>query len=364
LIHHAVTAHAEAQDAALTANLALRDRQSAPGVAVDPGAANAHQAALEKAQQDVTAGRPVDVSDSGVDQARYLSRPTRDLTPENEIILKSFKESGLLDEEANLRDLEQQFAQRRGEAPESVKPEPEPESPEYSVHEEPLTDEQLQAFQGLRSEVPADEKLEPAGERESGQSGSENAGQSGRDDGEPLRVFRGASQDLAPEHFELEALGHSTGHPSSGLGVFFSLSKDEAAHYGEVTEHHLDIRNPKVVKAEDLPAFDSVEEAHAYREKLRQQGYDGMVIDGSHLGGPVNYVAFEHHQVIPTENTKPREISGDPVEQALAQRPDLTIADENGEPIRAADALEAAKPETDWFTATKAAIDCFSRRGG
>lgn len=364
-IHH-LTANrtVDQQDAALTANLALHDRQSAPGVAVNPEAANAHQAALEKAQTDILAGKPVDVSDSGVDRARFLSRTTRDLTPENEIILKSFKESGLLDEEANLRDLEEQFAQRRNGKAESVKPAAEEISGEYSVREEPLTDEQLQSFKGLRSEVPADQELAPAGERESGQSGPENAGGPGGNAGEPLRVFRGASHDLASEHFDLEALGHATGHPSSGLGVFFSLSKDEAAHYGEVTEHHLDIRNPKIIKAEDLPSFDSVEEAHAYREKLRAQGYDGIVIDGSHLGGPVNYVAFEPHQVIPTEHTEPRQVSGDPVEQALAQRPDLTIANENGEPVRAADELKAATSEDDWFKATKAATHCFSRRGG
>lgn len=366
-IHHfTATRDVEKQDAALTANLALRDRQSAPGVATDPQAANAHQNALEKAQADLLQRKPVDVSDSGVDRSAFLSRPERDLTPENEIILKSFKESGLLDEEANLKDLEDQFAQRIGQAAperESVKPAAQPESDAYSVQEEALTDDYRNAFQGLRSDVPADEELATGGGGKSEQRGSENAGGPGEGSGEPLSVYRGAERKLTPEDFEQSSLGHATGHPSSGLGVFFSLSKDEAAHYGEVTEHRLDIRNPKVIKAEDLPGFDSTEEAHAYREKLREQGHDGMVIDGSHLGGPVNFVAFDPHQAIPTADPK-RASTGDPVKQAIAEKPDLQISDENGKPINAAMALEGAKPETDWFTATKAAVDCFARRGG
>lgn len=363
-IHHfTATRDAAKQDAALTANLALRDRQSAPGVAPNPEAAAAHQAALEKAQADILAGKPVDVSDSGVAGKDFLSCPARDLTPERDIILQSFKESGLLDEEANLRDLEAQFAQRIGEAPESVKPQPEKGSDAYDVQEEALTDEYRQAFQGIRSDIPADEELAAAGSGEPEQSGAENAGGSGEESGEPLSVYRGAERKLSPEDFEQSSLGHATGHPSSGLGVFFSLSKDEAAHYGEVTEHRLDIHNPKVIKADELPGFDSTEDAYAYREKLREEGYDGMVIDGSHLGGPVNFVAFDPHQALPTADPK-LSSTGDPVKQAITENPALQIADENGKPINAAMALDGATSEDDWFTATKAATDCFSRRGG
>lgn len=64
-----------ARDAALTTNLALKDRDTAPGVPVDPAAANAHQAALEKGIADLMEGRPVDVSDAGVHDAEFLERP-------------------------------------------------------------------------------------------------------------------------------------------------------------------------------------------------------------------------------------------------------------------------------------------------
>ncbi len=200
VLHH-YAAKPEQQDAALTANLALRDRQTAPGVPTDLDAANAHQAALEKAQADLMEGKPVDVSDTGVDQASFLSRPSRDILPERRIILNAFKESGLLDEEANLRDLERQFEERRN----------------------------------------------------------------------------------------LESRGRSL----------------------------------EPVKPEGLPA------------QFREEPEEGEV------RGPI-----------------------DVAQQALAERPDLEIANEKGEGIKAADALERAQDDTDWKSAVKAAADCFARRGG
>lgn len=363
-VHHAmspaeertVTALKQNTDAALTANLALKDRGSAPGVAVDPTSAQAHQAALQKALTDVVQGKPVDVADTGIERAEFLKRPAPDDTPAMQLMADALKESGFLDEEANLRDLEEQFAQRMGERPESVKPAPTEEPNAYSVREEALTDEQRQTFQGLRSDVQTDQELGGSGEREPGQSGPEHDGGPGK---EPLTVYRGASHELAPEHFDLESLGKATGHPSSGLGVFFTNTEEEAARYGAVSAHNLDIRNPKLIPADELPGFDTLEDAHAFREKLRVQGYDGITIDASHLGGPVHHVAFEPHQVIPAKPS----VVGDPIAQALAERPNLEITGDHGKPVKAADALEAAQPETDWFTATKAATDCFSRRG-
>jgi hypothetical protein len=68
-----------AEDAALTMNLAMRDRRAAPGVAVDPASANAHQAALEKATEDLLQGRPVNVADTGIDNATFAVRePAQD----------------------------------------------------------------------------------------------------------------------------------------------------------------------------------------------------------------------------------------------------------------------------------------------
>lgn len=117
-------------------------------------------------------------------------------------------------------------------------------------------------------------------------------------DGQPLAIYRGASVPLAPEHFDLGALGAATGRPSSGLGVWFTISEAEARSYGEAESFNLDVRNPKVVKVEELPGFNSVEEAHAWREGLRQQGHDGIIVTAKHLGGRTHIVAFDPHQVI------------------------------------------------------------------
>lgn len=361
---HSPTVRADARDAALTTNLALRDRAAAPGVAVDPQAAAAHQAALEKATSDLLQGKPVDVSGTGVDRAEFLSRPPPEDATARDMLLHSLKEAGFLDEEANLRDLEAQLAERRGETTESVKPTAREKAPAYSVQEEALTDEQREKFQGLRSDIQADEDVGGSGGGVPERRGSEDDGGpgSGTDQSEPLTVYRGGrGGPLTPEHFDPESLGKATGHPSSGLGVYFTNDAEDAARYGTVTAHHLDIRNPKVFGPGELPGFDTLADATKFREELKAQGHDGVTLDYSSVGGPVQHVAFEPKQVIPAGEAKT--VAGDPVSQALADRPDLEIPGENGEPVKAADALEAAKPETDWFTATKAATDCFSRRG-
>lgn len=126
-VHHLMAAHEvealrtpDNRDAALTANLALRDRQSGPGVPVDPESANAHQEALEKAIGDISADKDVDVSDTGVIDGRYMERPERDLTPENKIFFDTLRESGLFHEEARLKDMEDALEARRN--PEEASP--------------------------------------------------------------------------------------------------------------------------------------------------------------------------------------------------------------------------------------------------
>jgi hypothetical protein len=119
-----------------------------------------------------------------------------------------------------------------------------------------------------------------------------------RKDGSPAAVFRGASRELTAGDFAGSALGAATGHPSSGLGVWFTTERDDAARYGEVATFHLDIRNPKVYRDADIPAFDSIEQAAAFREQLRAEGFDGIAIDYRGLGGPLQLVAFDAVQAI------------------------------------------------------------------
>lgn len=62
-------------DAALATNLAVQDRNLAPGVPVDPAATHAHQDALELSNQQLLEGKPVDVSETGVNEAKFAQRP-------------------------------------------------------------------------------------------------------------------------------------------------------------------------------------------------------------------------------------------------------------------------------------------------
>lgn len=119
----------------------------------------------------------------------------------------------------------------------------------------------------------------------------------------PLEVYRGGGQPLAVDHFGPEALGKASGNPSSGLGVWFTNTESEAATYGTVERAFLDMRNPKYIRIEDLPGFDNVADAQAYAEKLRQQGYDGIIVDAQHLGGKTHFVAFHPDTVIPNTPT-------------------------------------------------------------
>ncbi|HEX6992386.1 MAG TPA: hypothetical protein VF151_10890 [Gemmatimonadales bacterium] len=120
--------------------------------------------------------------------------------------------------------------------------------------------------------------------------------------GGPLEVHRGADRAISTGDFADEALGAASGNPSSGLGVWFTPSLAEARTYGSPQSFHLDVRNPKVIKVEDLPGFESVKDAVAYREGLKAQGYDGIVITAKHLGGKTHVVAFDPEQVIHSEN--------------------------------------------------------------
>lgn len=124
-------------------------------------------------------------------------------------------------------------------------------------------------------------------------------------EGRPITVFRGAAQSLEAGHFDHASLGKASGNPSSGLGVWFTTDNGEASSYGKVQAVQLDIRNPKLIKADELPGFDSTQEATAYRESLRKQGYDGIIISARSLGKrALHIVAFDAHQVVPVAASK------------------------------------------------------------
>lgn len=351
----------------LDAAKVVQDRQAvldaAPGVPVDAKSQAVHKEMLSTSIEQLLNEKPVDLSE--IDSAgATFARGEVDHSAASKIIRDAFVKSGVLDERDfndSLDFLEgekgEPTSQKAAEAPESVKPEPEEEPAAYDVGEqEEMTDEQRELFEGLRSEGEPGVRSELHAEQEPlaarrGESGEPvSGGSAGRaargaeratgGNNEPLAVHRGSTEPLSPRDFEPEAFGHATARPSAGLGVFFTNDKAEAAGYGKVTTHHLDIRNPLHIRAEDLPGFDSIQDATKWRERQRAKGHDGLIIDASHMGGQTWYVPFEHAQVRPAERAliKPK---GAP----LADRPDLEIADEHGAPMGAGEALAKATAE-------------------
>lgn len=123
-------------------------------------------------------------------------------------------------------------------------------------------------------------------------------------DGKPARIFRGSIDGaVTPDNFNPEQFGKASGYATSGLGVFFSTWHSDAQKYanntgGRVGSFFLDIRNPRVITSDQLPEFDSVEQATEFREALRALGHDGIAIDYTEVKGPVQMVAFDPEQVI------------------------------------------------------------------
>jgi hypothetical protein len=222
----------------------------------------------------------------------------------------------------------------------------------YTVGEGEMTDAARRQFEGLRSELRPEQTPEPTRAGESGQPvpggpdggaarGAE--GTSGRG-GEPLPVHRGAAAALSRADFETKAFGYATKRPSAGLGVWFTNDKAEAAGYGAVTTHNLDIRKPLELQVDQLPAFDSLADATRWREEQRAKGYDGLVIDASHLGGPTHYIPFEHAQV-----RNPEEVTA-AIEHAakLDAAPTAPLKRAIGDPVLRAELQHMADNETGW----------------
>jgi hypothetical protein len=118
--------------------------------------------------------------------------------------------------------------------------------------------------------------------------------------GQPLTVFRGDTEPRTSIDFG--RIGESTGHASAHIGAFFTASQEDAGRYGPaVSPFYLDLRNPAVYNVEDLPGFDTPQEAKSFRNKLIEAGHDGLIIRADHLGGPIQFVAFQPDQIVSQE---------------------------------------------------------------
>lgn len=175
------------------------------------------------------------------------------------------------------------------------------EAGDYTVEEVDLTsiaDFGVKQNEANKPELQTYENLDTVGGGKPEQSWIENTRING-EDAAPATIYRGSKDGTTSlDDFSDTRIGGATSHPSAGLGVWFSSSREDAAIYGTVGEYHLDIRNPKIYSIEDFPGFDSIQESKALRDSLISQGHDGIVIDASDVGGPVQFVSFKPESVI------------------------------------------------------------------
>lgn len=169
-------------------------------------------------------------------------------------------------------------------------------------------------------------------------------------DGRPAHVWRGAASPLQADDFG--NIGRATGHPSAQLGVWFTSDQADAATYGKPSQYQLDIRNPKVFTlADDMPVFDSPEGYAQLRQQLQAEGFDGIVLDYSEVGGQQHIVAFEPEQVIE---------SGRDLFQSQDDRTLYVTHNLNAENIRHVDELGGlAAPSLAVVDSAKGAFDNF-----
>lgn len=265
-----------------------------------------------------------------------------------------------------------------------------PKRGEYDFGHEHPAQQTASEFKGLRSDVRADQNVGGHSEGEPGLG--VRAADGGR--GEPLTVFRGGVSELRGQEFERGSLETATTRPALGLGAHFTSTAKRAAHYGDVTEHHLDIRNPYKIPYDELPNFETPAEYRAFADALRAEGYDGVAVDASHVGGPTDYYAFDRAQVLDagslkekpnaeapatakpeaeqakaTEESAPETTAVSRLVESQPDTPVLTGYDAEGQPVKTtlaeAHAESQAQLERDLndSKAYEAAITCFLGRG-
>jgi hypothetical protein len=138
-------------------------------------------------------------------------------------------------------------------------------------------------------------------------------------EGKPLVVYHSTTEDF--KSFDQEQLGAASRHPSAALGFFFSKSHEAAdsflsdfdqEHGGNIIPAYLSIKKPYAMAwPEFIRRFTSktksdsalIDETNAFKEKLADQGYDGVLIkrrvksrSGTEMGED-NWVAFRPEQI-------------------------------------------------------------------
>jgi hypothetical protein len=322
-----------ARDAALTANLAIRDRKSAPGIAADPEAANAHQAALETSIADLMQGKQVDVSDSGVTSAKFVERPESRVPEIETAVREAIKETGLFGE-ANERDVDAILDGRPIET----------------------------------APIEAENPVEPAQDRTQEMSGYILFRGSG-EAGYPLvldreQMMRNRLENAKPLNQE----GLSDEHNNAFTEAFNKEARDSFDEKGIFTGKPFQVTNARgVYHFDTLDAARRFAETHGMRSGKRRQLTEESALQNK-ASEPESIKTASAALAREGEATAEQAPEAETVAKVLEQNPDLTIPDENGQPVSAREAMDKANEEVattrkESTIAAKAAITCYMRKG-
>lgn len=118
--------------------------------------------------------------------------------------------------------------------------------------------------------------------------------------GEPIKFYHGSQAEFTV--FDKSKLATNTTHTTAGLGHFFTENPMEAKRYGgDVKEVFLSVQNPYITTSWALDdKFKDAAGAAKFREKLKEQGYDGVYIKDAKYA-----IVFESNQAKLTDNNAP-----------------------------------------------------------
>lgn len=114
--------------------------------------------------------------------------------------------------------------------------------------------------------------------------------------GKPVVFYHGTY--TAFDAFDMDRAGDSTGFAASGLGIFLTPDRAQAAKYGdEVKSMYVKLENPYRMGVDESASFETVAAAKAFRKGLERAGYDGIYIPANKTA-----VVFSPEQVKSTSN--------------------------------------------------------------
>lgn len=354
------------QDAALATNLAAHDRAAAPGVPVDPEAAATHQAAMEKATNDLLQGKPVDVSETGVEQAKFLSRP--EAAPSEALTAAQKNNTFKYEDKLSAYGRSTGFPQKEGTPVEKLFSNFADSKDTTPEQQDEFRRSMLARATGSERDFPPYSKAVTSVEPFDGDVSAHITASTENDHNTRvvLKTNEGETVAAATMHAGMiDSIATDKKFAGNGYGkkLLAWLDEKKIANVSEVPD-----RSPGFVGIQKQVLSEKVGAPIAEARGAKA----GPVQEAAPIQKPTPPVAEQVPTAPSKEGAGPataEPVSVDPVAQALHDRPNLEINDESGKPVKAADALKqvvesAAKELSDFKSAVMAATTCFGRRGG